>query len=100
METKVMTGKEPAGRPRLSKTPSQLKRQRAREAMPGWDVKRRTLGADGILNLACEVGKVRVDVQVGRGGAETAVLRNPGDLLEVEAIASLITARSKGQDDG
>ena len=78
------------------KTASQLEKQKAREALPGWDVRRRTMGADGTLNLACEVGAVKVDVQIGRKGAETAILRDPDSLLEAECIASLITARSGG----
>lgn len=82
------------------KTPSQLRAEKARETAPGWQVNRRTMASDGTLNLACQVGAVAVDVHVRRGGAETAVLRDPNVLLNAEAIASLITARSQEVRNG
>ena len=83
------------GARRPAKTASQSAVEGSLAGTPGWTVTRRTMATDGTFKMACRIGEVAIDVRVGRGGARTVELRDPGALLEAAVIASLIQTRSE-----
>lgn len=96
----IQSQEQKRAKSRAEKTPSQVKKEQAWERIPGWAVRRRTMRSDGSLHLVLAAGKVKLDLEIGRRGAETGVLRSPENLTRGEVIASLIKARSEEVRNG